>query len=214
MGVRHRTTSHAWLHLFAIGAFVSVLAAYQTTGTQEAQAAEVTAQLPPMQKPERNVGFKWVSLKDGKEVVFTLVAKTADRESWQRSDGCSWTKPNTGFAPAVKWSGCASNDGTSVVNLLEGNPWPLQVGKKWTYSLRGSNVVGYSWDDKRHCEVKGVARIKTKLGEHDTYKVVCTDPWQTRTWYMSPSLKAGVRYIKDHDTRGKTVYEFIRAVEP
>ncbi len=100
------------------------------------------------------------------------------------------------------------------MKLLGGDPWPLQVGKKWTYSLRGDNVVGYSWDDKRECEVKEVARIKTKLGKHDTYKVVCTDPWNIRTWYMSPSLKAGVRYIKDHDTRGKNVYEFIKTVEP
>ncbi len=78
MGVPDHATSHAWLHLFAIGAVVCVLAAYQTTGTQEAQAAEVTAQLPPMQRPERNVGFKWVGLNDGMVVDTTLVAKTAD----------------------------------------------------------------------------------------------------------------------------------------
>ncbi len=46
MGIPHRTMSHAWLHLFAIGAVVSVLAACETTGTQE---ATVTTQLPPMQ---------------------------------------------------------------------------------------------------------------------------------------------------------------------
>ena len=214
MGAPHRTMSHAWLHLFAIGAVVCVLAAYQTTGAQAAQEAQVTAQLPPMQRPERNVGFKRVTLKDGKEVDTTLVAKTADTESWQRSDGCSWTRPTTGFAPSVKWSGCASNDGTSIVKLVEGDPWPLQVGKEWTYSLRGSNVVGYSWDTKRECEVKEVARIKTKLGEHNTYKVVCTDRWNIRTWYMSPSLKTYVRYIKDHYEQGPTVHELIKTVEP
>ena len=178
-------------------------------------AEQAGPQLPPMQRPERNVGFKWVGLKNGKEVDLTLVAKTANTESWQMSDGCSWTRPNTDpFAPSVKWSGCANNDGTSVVKLLGGDPWPLQVGKKWTYSLRGSNVTGGSWDTNRECEVKGVARIKTKLGEHDTYKVVCTVPWGTRTWYMSPSLKTSVRYIYDHDRRGRTVYELIKTVEP
>ncbi len=37
MGVPDHATSHAWLHLLAIGAVVNVLAASQTVGAQETQ---------------------------------------------------------------------------------------------------------------------------------------------------------------------------------
>ena len=210
MRVANRTGSHAWLRLVAIGAVVSVLAGGVTAGIKEAAAAE----LPPMPQPVRDVGFKWMGLKNGEDFTITLLAKTADTESWKTSDGCWWTRPTTSsFAPALTWSGCDFDDGRQTVRL-EGEEWPLQVGKKWSYAMSGDNDAGYSWNEKHRCKVKRIERIKTRLGEYDTYKVVCSDRLRTRTWYVSPSLQTSVRYINNSYQWGRSVYDLIKVVKP
>jgi hypothetical protein len=178
--------------LLAVGAALSGGCASGPPLKEEA----VSGALPPLPRPERAVGYKVVNLRDGKEEVSTLVAQTADTQTWLESSGCRAIVPRTGFAPALEFANCEGSTGTQVVKLLHGTPYPLVAGGKWAYSYAGRNTRGNEWSGRRECEVKGPARVKTATGEHDTYKVVCEDRQSdvntVRTYYVSPPLQATV----------------------
>jgi hypothetical protein len=156
----------------------------------------VAKPLPPMERPERAVGYKTVQLRDGKEMVSTLVAQTADTQTWSDSLGCRAVVSRVGFAPAMEFTNCDGSSGTQAIKPLRGTPYPLTLGNKWAYSFSGANATGGRWEGQRDCEVKGTARIKTGTGEHDTYKVVCEDSakdWKTiYTYYVAPALQSTV----------------------
>jgi hypothetical protein len=157
----------------------------------------VSGPVPPLARPERAVGYKVVNVRDGgKEESSTLVEQTADTQTWQDSLGCRAVVLRIGFAPASEFANCEGSTGTQVVKLLNGSPYPLGTGGKWAYSYSGRNTRGNEWSGRRECEVKGPARVKTAIGEHDTYKVVCEDRQAdqnvVRTYYVSPALQQTV----------------------
>ncbi len=175
--------------------FVTVVAA-ALIGCQSppVQEAQVTAPLPPMPEPKLEAGDSWTAMKNGALYESTALSVSADMKSFKDNSGCTWTRKHDMFAPAVKWNGCKPfNNGTQTVTP-RGEAWPIEVGKSWSYSFKGSNVAGDSWDAARRCSVEGTTKIPTALGEQDTYKVVCSDPWNRRTWYLSPALEKVVLY--------------------
>lgn len=174
-----------------------------------------------MPQPQRAVGYKATRLRDGKEDVATLVAQTADTETWTDGSGCRFVVLRTGFAPASEFSDCEGNTGTQTVKLLRGTPWPLAVGSKWAYSYAGANSRGNKWTGQRDCAVQGVTRVKTGSGEHEAYKVVCEDAQEnfraTNTYYVSPALKTAVfqeryriRYWTGAPPPDQTKWEFVK----
>lgn len=202
----------ATLPLFAIVIGTAMMTGCQTNGVKEMAAS---GPLSAISRPDRPVGFQSIGLQNGsEEIINKLVAKTAKTESWKQSTGCSWTQPTTGFAPSTRWRGCSGHDGTQSVTLLKGKPFPLKIGSKWTYRIDGENVNVNMWDETRECEVEKAVRIGTRLGEFDTFKIVCDEPWSTRTWYFSPKLGRTLRYIKDHNRRGVTDWELTKTVRP
>lgn len=154
--------------------------------------------LPPMTKPPiKEPGFVSKSLKDGKPYESTLVSRSDGMESWKNSEGCEWTRSEvSSFSPAISWSNCNGNTGTASVSA-DGNPWPLELEREWSYSVDGG-----SWSTDRDCEVDDTVRVSTGLGEIDTFKVVCSDKWNTRTWYISPALKKSVYFERHHRFKG------------
>ena len=169
------------------------------------------ASLPPMSQPERPVGYKEHGRLNGKDVVSTLVSQTATERYWNRDDGCSTRSLRSGFAPSLAWSGCGSADGTNTATL-KGEVWPLTVGKKWSYVFSGADANGNRWSGDRSCAVEG-ARIRTALGELDTYKVSCRDPWSTYSYFVSPELGATVYFGAPAgvETATEQIYRAVRA---
>lgn len=195
-----------------VAAFALSIAACQTTGIKE---SKTSVQLPPMPRPipERHVGYRWKGLKNGKPHSYTLVAKTADTIQWGMNNGCSWTTSRMSFSPTLEWRNCPGElDGTQTIRGT-GAAWPLTVGKEWSFTFAGVNETGGTWDGERQCKVAGTAAITTRLGKHDTYKIVCETPWLTRTWYVSPRLKTVVYSIHDFESRGYShVYETLERI--
>lgn len=192
--------------LYTVVAVSALLAACQQTSQtsreqsrpQIVQEAAVAAALPPMPEPDFEVGYTRVSVKDGTtERRNTLIAQNAETRTWRSNTGCSWTSPRPGFAPSTNWSGCPNADGTNAVTPINAsNIYPLSVGKRWSYRLSGKNVVGFSWEGERRCEVEGQARVTVPKGAYDTYKVVCDDPWSVRTWYLAPEVGDAVLFTR------------------
>jgi hypothetical protein len=170
---------------------------------------EVTTPLAAMPQPELRPGYGEVVLYNGKEMTSTLVSEDATTRSWKRSDGCSATTPKTGFGPALKWENCDGGSGSHTVTL-QGETWPLAVGKSWSYTYSGSDTAGNTWRGTRSCTVKTTVRIPTPSGEEDTYKVACSDHNSTHTYYVSPARNATVRYERSRRDGWRVLIELIR----
>ncbi len=197
-----------------------VMGLFFTLGASDALAAKVneekvSKELAPMPKPEYRVGLKMHFVKDGEKTTFYAVtAKDAGTISLENHRGCSWTKSDSVFAPSTKWNNCKAANATQKVEVKGSDIWPLKVGNKVQYKFKGSDDSGQTWSSVRKCKVKKQVRIKTVSGEHDTYKVVCVDKWNTHTYWMSPELKAFVRYEKKHISRGTKVWETTKVEWP
>ena len=189
----------ATLTLFLIGA---------PSPAQAIDEKEVSGTLPEMHRPTFKKGYQIESIRNGARMTVTLIDRTPSSRTWQRSDGCTWSVETTGFAPAYEWRDCGSAAGRQSVRLDNGSPYPIKLGSSWAYSFTGENDVGRTWRDERTCAVEGTARISTGIGTFDTYKVVCREFSSTRTWYMSPKIGRSVYYIKNHERRGRDVWEF------
>ena len=196
--------------LVLLSAVASALAACTTVGHPgERQATEALA---PMVRPEINAGDKWYALMSGEPLVVTTLSRDNDMVQQRSSDGCQWYMIAWGFAPPAEWNACDSiGNGTQKITEIKGDVWPLQVGKKISYSFYGSNDTGNLWVGKRDCSVADQVRIKTVSGAYETYKVVCDDPWTTRTWYISPEVGATVYFVHYPKTKNEaTVMEMTR----
>src|SRR5437773_6199165 len=102
--------------LFAVGASLLTACASGPPLKEEA----VTTSLAPMPRPERAVGYKVITIRDGKEEVNTLLEQTADTQTWMDSLGCRAVVPRTGFGPALEYANCEGSTGTQKVKLLRG----------------------------------------------------------------------------------------------
>jgi hypothetical protein len=131
-----------------------------------------------------SVGIYFKGLKNGAAYESRLLGKTAESWSLEDSDGCNWSRPPDAMAPATSWKNCNGSSGSATVQSNGGSPWPMKVGTSWSYRVNGGN-----WQTDRDCEVEDAVRVRIGLGEFDTYKVVCTDRWRTRTRYYAPAIE-------------------------
>jgi len=174
----------------------------------ELEILQTGIQLEPADKPPaRSVGSVWRGLNDGEPYTNTLASETDSSNTYKDSNGCEWTEPKGFFRPpSTSWDDCGGQDGSARVAFKRGTIFPLQVGNKWSYGVMGGN-----WQTQRDCKVEDAVRIKTGVGEHDTFKVVCRDKFNTRTRYYSPKLQAVVHMERWGHRSGKRIrYEFIK----
>ncbi len=203
-----------FIRTLSFGSIISVL--FLTAGCQTAGSTKevtLTTPLPEVSQRAYATGYRVSGTFNGRQSTSILVSQTDTTETWKFGNGCVTTSLKTGFSPGLKWSNCSGADGTQEVKLVSGTPYPLKIGNAWSYSLSGQNDNNNSWDGMRDCEVTSAVRIKTVSGEHNTLKVVCIEPWSTRTWYISPALKRSVRYVRNHSRRGVTEWEFVKVVK-
>ena len=184
-----------------------------TPGKQDAAAAAGELQILQtgiqMDEVQEHAGWKagtvWKGLKDGSPHQMTHVSVTGTSETIRESDGCMWTRPKSFYAPSTEWTNCTSRDGKATVELKR-PIFPFHVGKTWAF-----NVDAGRWRTSRECTVLDTARVRTVSGEHDTFKIVCKDRWNTRTRYYAPKLGTMVYYERHHRKRGqRTKYELIK----
>ena len=180
------------LKLF-FGIIVCLFVCSKSYGLDELVRLDELASMPG--PDHRNIGWEWHYIdQKGEPGFMRKVAGTATTASYTRSDGCEWSRPIKGFAPASVWSNCPSA-GKSIVEFISGDIWPVKIGNKFNYSIQGtSSLFGSAWGSERECEVKYSVRVKTVSGEYDTHKLVCEERWGTRSWWLAPSVGTAVAY--------------------
>ena len=160
----------------------------------------------------RAIGWQWHYVdQKGKPGHMRKIGGTDASANYIRTDGCEWTRPVRGFAPAFLWANCPST-GKSNVEFIGGNIWPLSTGNKFTYQVKGTSSLFGSWTSKRACEVKYMVRIKIVSGQYDTFKVVCEERWGTRSWWLAPEIGTAVAYRQKTFRDGLVLQEMTKIV--
>lgn len=177
---------------------------------------EPVENLAPMAGPDsRAIGWEWHFIdENGNPGFMQKISGDDSVASYERTDGCSWTRSTSGFAPATSWSNCPSS-GQSSVTVLHDNLWPLAVGNRIDYRINGkSSLIARTWSSKRSCEVVAAVKIKIVSGIYDTFKVICQERWGTRTWWLAPSVGTAVAYQQNTRRGGNVRQEMIKIVQP
>ncbi len=179
---------------------------------QALEELEPLDNLAPMAGPDkRRIGWEWhFNDEKGKPGFMRKIAGDDAVARYERSDGCQWTRSTRGFAPATLWSNCPSS-GESSVEMISDSLWPLAIGNKIVYQINGtSSLFAKAWGSKRSCEVVGAVKIRTVSGIYDTFKVVCTERWGTRSWWLAPSVGTAVAYRQKTRHDGLTLQEMTK----
>lgn len=179
------------------------LAACETTPTTADGVALLTelgkpaAPLPAASAPaEDQLGYKWVYSKDGEEQSSEVILADAGSITVQQSIGCKYTDPLSknnlrNLTPSILWENCTNGGGGNADVTVEGELFPLALGNKVVYTVKGTSTSGSwtgEWSQRRVCKVDDQVRIQTLAGEYDTWKIVCKDSKNKRTHYYSPEL--------------------------
>ena len=189
---------------------LTLIACQTTPAVEEAPA---TTELLPMEQPGTpNIGYTLVTMMNGsQERRSEVIAHDAETFTWRNNKGCEWSSMRTGFSPSVHWKNCEGGSGNMSVKLTTDLPWPLSVGKTWTYTFTGGNNRGNAWEGSDQCTVVGTARVTAPIGTYDTFKVECESEWLKRTHYLSPELNASPIFLRHNKARNQTDrYELIR----
>lgn len=195
---------------------VSLSCLMLSTGAYAVTEMGEISHLAPMPGPDqRNIGWEWHFVdQDGNTGFMRKVAGDQQQASYTRTDGCEWTRSTAGFAPATEWKHCPSS-GAASVELIEDNIWPLKVGNTFDYTVKGkSSLLPSVWRSKRACKVVGQLAISIHSGTYDTFKVVCTERWGTRTWWLSPVVGTAVAYQQKTKRGEVIIQEMTKIVSP
>lgn len=175
--------------------------------------APTASTLAPMPKPATEpIGEVVQTLANGQPESRTFTGLAGNVGSYERSDGCSWTEEVWSFAPAMTYAGCGGSDGSQTVSATIGEIWPLRVGNSVSYEYTGRNERGDDWSSTRTCSVAETATIEAAGGSYDTYKVVCNDSFDRRTYFIAPSIGRTVYFERIRKRGGdRRVVEFLSA---
>ena len=193
------------MRAWVVGMALVALMGCQTTQTTTEKEEPVQSALEPIQQPpEILVGDAIIWLADGQRERRNEVTSRDDRQITITSDnGCIFSVPMTGFGPSYSYKNCDGYTATQEVEPPSESPYPISVGKSWSYVYSGI-WEGEPWKDTRKCSVEATARVTVPLGDFDTFKVVCNDRWTRRTWYVSPEVGRSVKYERYHKRRRST----------
>lgn len=188
------------------------LTSCQSPNTEEVAIAKPLA---PMEEPALwTAGSVFVNqdMHTKKLYKTTFIRQEGLEVTRMREDGCLITRNYAHpFAQDERWESCPYPDGANDNVRLDNNQiWPLKVGNNWSYRKRGGNIKGRKWEDVRSCNVESQVQVTTQLGTFDTFKVVCENSSNVRTWYVSPAFKQAVKYVNYHKSSNSTkTYETV-----
>jgi len=200
-------------------ALVLALGACQSAGHPDFLTPKLNA--PEMNRPQVVGGQTWHGRKYGgqlaaRDYVQRVLEVDGLKATYLNGDGCQWTRYSWSFAPILSWRNCPSaSDGFQRIIAVEGEIWPLQVGKRISYVWNGHDMSGRTWAGTRICRVMDQVQVETITGTHKTFMVRCEDPWEQRTWYVSPELQEVVKLrVYDKGPAQITKWEMTSAERP
>ena len=161
------------------------------------------SKLPPGELTDHALGDKAIwKYKELGELSVVVTGIKRDAVSRRRADGCSYDLfRGVWGAPATKWKNCNGSSGTAnVTRKGKSKLFPLKVGNSAKFSVKGkSKRAGKktsTWETTRRCKVKGTANVTVPAGRFDTYRIDCSDKWNSYRTYYSPELRFPVLFFQ------------------
>jgi surface antigen len=162
--------------------------------------------LPPAPLPNFAVGNAY-TFDDGR--IERIAGISAGLVRWRGADGFVFTTTNNVLLPRVAWSD-ADARGERTMSITPAALFPLTRGNnvafravRHTMESRGGAVanIAETWQ----CRVDDTARVATKAGDFDTFRVTCTldtgssGTSLTRTFFYAPAIDY---YVRREDRTG------------
>ena len=150
--------------------------------------------LDPMAEPRRAVGDTEVWRTRTGTLTHTLVAMDGATMSYEIAEnGCAYTGPKGGLLPWTQWSNCSGMpDGSQTVTVIEGQIWPLEIGRTWRYRRTGSDEGGNEWNETALCKVLSQRRSNVGAGTYHTYRTICRSKTERIELYVAPAIGRSV----------------------
>ena len=149
-----------------------------------------------------------LNLKGGKKYTRNIIRaaqNTYTSRSSDTSSTCEITKrSDMPFFFFIEWNDCKFGSGTRTISNVSGSLWPLEVGKKITFDVKGKSNRG-TWSLKDTCEVVAQTHLKLPYGEDDVYKISCTDRLHKLTSYFSPKMDTFVKWHFKRTDNGRVL---------
>jgi hypothetical protein len=123
-----------------------------------------------------------------------------DKLNLQSDNGCTITRSNTWFSPALQWD-CPGDKGSSVVDWQVGSLWPLKAGNKAYFHRVVQPEGGKSFEQNWRCTVDGIKPVTLAGSDKaiQAYEVTCTTEQDQQIWYWKPGDVSPIRYVrKEH----------------
>ena len=73
-----------------------------------------------------------------------------------------------------------------------------------SYDYSGVGKDGSPWQAVWRCEVEVQERLTVVSGEHDTFKVVCDNPWTKSTAHVAPRVNNVAAIIRTQKDQNQT----------
>ncbi|MEL6999445.1 MAG: hypothetical protein AAFP68_14370 [Pseudomonadota bacterium] len=187
----------------SIGLMAVIGAAVLTACAPEVETLPVSAKLDPMPLRIPVVGDTKVWKVGDEQLTRVTVAVNGASQNVEGSDGCSFTE-DPGFAPGPVWAGCPDFTDGSQSYVKSGEIYPLAIGQKVSYAVKGQNVSGDNWETTRNCTVLETVKVTVPAGSFDTFHVSCNDQFTNRDFYVSPDLGTTVLIRRHRKSRNET----------
>jgi len=152
--------------------------------------------IDPIERPvlELNQVMSFTDEVTGEPVTWTVVASDAGKFTTSDQNGCSWTSSGDPMEPSVVWENCGSGEwGTGGIMdaKIKGSVWPMEIGKKVTYTQRFYNSTDFesSKSSRRKCEVTTAVSVEIGTDSIDALKLVCKQNYDNnleRVYWFSP----------------------------
>lgn len=150
--------------------------------------------LDPMAEPRRTIGDTEVWRTRTGTLTHTLVAMDGATTSHEVAENsCTYSRPKGGLLPWTQWSNCRGMlDGSQTVTMIEGQIWPLDIGRTWRYRRAGSDEGGNEWDETALCKVLSQRRSNVGAGTYHTYRTICRSKTERIELYVAPTIGRNV----------------------
>jgi hypothetical protein len=198
------------------------LLAHLKTGLRRGGEAAAKPRLKAKSPPRYELGNTFV-YSDGR--VETIVGVSGDKIRWQSNRGTIFTTYRDFVLPLASWVS-AGERGQTILGAQRETLWPLEPGKKNSFSVRTIVQISDRPDnisdtvEQWHCQVEQVEKISVVAGTFDTLKVVCRRsareslPQLTRVWYYAPRVGHYVRMNDFYEAEEQDRHVELVAIQP
>ena len=165
--------------------------------------------LPPAPLPSFAVGDAY-SFDDDR--IERVAGTSAGLVRWRGAGDFVFTTTDNVLLPRVAWSD-RDQRGERTMSVTPASLFPLSQGNNVSFRATRHTVEGGAVTDtveSWQCRVDGTARVATKAGDFDTFRVACSmstvpsGSTLTRTFYYAPSINYYVRR-EDRTAAGETL---------